>query len=648
MKIVNNIQGTRLPSLTGGARGWVSLLPFLGKGLGVGFVCLLMASCANYDELDVQPQLELGDPVFAQFTISIPKSAGSGTRATDVVVQSAENFRGMDNIKLFAFAETDITASSQTPGSIGLIQMLKPTQQTVNNNIPQTSIDNSKAVLFGDVLIPSGTNSFLFYAKAYDNVSTVADKFNNGTLTPSGLDGTNTTPAAFSFSPEAITTATNSNDKRTAIITYLNSIKNATDGTTAWPATTNVILGNLYNQFTGMTAGSSKNLQAEVQRLYNLVKDDTNTLAQAIKTAISNSTYVSSTDIANDIVTFNDNIAGYPSTSDNLPDGAARLTFESGSFAYAEASSSATTLNVGALTNYAYPPCLYYRVESGVKVSNTSEAEHYTPTATWGDNGTNDILKNYSDGSVTNNTRSVAMVAPVQYAVGRLDVRLASNKNTTLKDYNDQDIDFTNGKIKMTGILIGGQKPVDWEFKPQADDLSATPAVIIPEYTVYEDFTRDGGIDAKDIAYATSFPTTNKLTVASADDATLMTRTLVLETAGAADEVVNIALEFQNNTGSDFVGRNGQIVPNGCKFYLVGALNMAAGTTSGQSNTGNKVFKQDYITLADFTISDLKLAENTIPNLQKPQLELGLSVNWTWQTGFSQTIEINNNTNNNP
>ena len=275
MKRKSIIQGTLLSSLKGGVRGWVSLLPFLGKGLGVGLMCLLFASCANYDELDVQPQLELGDPVFAQFTISIPKSAGSGTRATDVVVQSAETFRGMDNIKLFAFAETDITASSQTPGSIGLIQMLKPTQQTVNNNIPSGQLlTSSKAVLFGDVQIPSGTNSFLFYAKAYDNNSSVNDKFNNGTLTPAGLDGVNLTPSAFSFSPEAITTASNSNDKRTAILTYLNSIKNATDGTTAWPATTNVILGNLYNQFTGMTAGSSKNLQAEVQRLYNLVKDD--------------------------------------------------------------------------------------------------------------------------------------------------------------------------------------------------------------------------------------------------------------------------------------------------------------------------------------------------------------------------------------
>ena len=130
------------------------------------------------------------------------------------------------------------------------------------------------------------------------------------------------------------------------------------------------------------------------------------------------------------------------------------------------------------------------------------------------------------------------------------------------------------------------------------------------------------------------------MTITNADfsDTGWMNYTLVLETPGSETESVQVALEFINN-GGDFYGAEG-IVPSGCKFYLVGELAINDANTQNAASTGYKVFKQDYKTQAKFTISSLKLAENTIPDLRNAAVELGLSVDLEWQKGvtFSQTF----------
>ena len=71
----------------------------------------------------------------------------------------------------------------------------------------------------------------------------------------------------------------------------------------------------------------------------------------------------------------------------------------------------------------------------------------------------------------------------------------------------------------------------------------------------------------------------------------------------------------------------------------------------------NQVFKQDYKTIVNFTIkagkskndtsfpsggnaTGLGTAYNTIPDLRTPQLELGLSVDLTWQAGLNFNINL--------
>ena len=129
--------------------------------------------------------------------------------------------------------------------------------------------------------------------------------------------------------------------------------------------------------------------------------------------------------------------------------------------------------------------------------------------------------------------------------------------------------------------------------------------------------------------------------------------TLALETA--ANTSVYVAVELIND-GADFQGADG-VVPHGCKFYLVAELDPTEDNTTvgskvtNSSYTGHKVFKQDFKTFANFTIvagssgstgntKGLAAAYNTIPDLRTPQLELGLSVDLTWQPGVQFDLDL--------
>jgi hypothetical protein len=111
-----------------------------------------------------------------------------------------------------------------------------------------------------------------------------------------------------------------------------------------------------------------------------------------------------------------------------------------------------------------------------------------------------------------------------------------------------------------------------------------------------------------------------------------MNHTLVLEN-GTSD--VMIALELTNNTGVDFYGVEGKLIPKDGKFYVIAKLEAADAT-----ETAGHVFKQDYVTTAKLTLKDLKGAYNTIPDLRTPQLELGFSVNLQWESGHVYTFEF--------
>ncbi len=166
------------------------------------------------------------------------------------------------------------------------------------------------------------------------------------------------------------------------------------------------------------------------------------------------------------------------------------------------------------------------------------------------------------------------------------------------------------GGFPVTAVFVGNQRQVLFDFTPTD---AASPTL----YTIYDNELT--GINA-----TASYSTVNSLFV-------LETPASAVESPNtSANADVQIALELTNNSGSDFIGANGQLIPKNGKFYLVATL-----IASKASETGKKVFKQDFVTTAQLTINSLANAYNEIPDLRTPQLELGMSVDLTWQTGHT-------------
>ena len=99
-----------------------------------------------------------------------------------------------------------------------------------------------------------------------------------------------------------------------------------------------------------------------------------------------------------------------------------------------------------------------------------------------------------------------------------------------------------------------------------------------------------------------------------------------------------MAVEFQINL-VDFFGVDNQLIPKGCKFYMVGELK-ASNYTLNPGNSIKQVFTRDYTTVVNFKAKSLKGAYNVIPDLRLATLQLGLSVNLNWQKGIHEQQEI--------
>ena len=568
-----------------------------------------------FDNPDFNPETK---SVKTQFSISLPNYSASKTRMAeaDVQGQTTPTFLGMQDIKLIAYTETPVTANSATTTFKSNIQ-LPSTEIAATGDFTATLATETGGVqkyakLYSNVEVPVETQGFLFYAQSKATRTNPADKKKSGYLNaPDSYDD----PSAIKFTLSAVQTeAPASNTVGKAIATYLSKIAQTTDWSTA---ASNTNLGQLYTNFTAMRAGSSTTALAAVQKLYTALLGIDGTLSSAIQTNIKNATYASDAE-SNGTLTFTDAVKGYPANI-GLPDGAALLTFEASTNTFSVASATDyAMLNVGNSENYVYPPSLYYVANSGIKTSTKLQEAEYTSANNW-----SGILAKYTEGTaVTTNTRSVALQNTVEYAVGRLDLRIKTA--STLKDRFGKVVTLADGGFPVTAVLIGNQKGVDLNFEPIENETET-------EKTIY-DTEVPSGMKAGSTAYSS------------------YNYTLALETK--ANEAKYVVVELTNNTGSEFQGKDGIIPVNG-KFYMVAELNPTKGTTDTKDNTGGKVFKQDYVTTVDLTINangdatesspktdGLGGAYNVIPDLRSTSFELGLSVNLQWRAGVTFEITI--------
>lgn len=604
---------------------------------------MMFSACSESSEIVDNPDYDSEkDAVKTQFTISLPDNLTKTRQAASTVqeAQTITSFRGMQDIVLIPYLDaTNRNARLSSNITLGANSMIVPQASNTANSIPSGELlENNNAVLYKDVTIPIGTSGFLFYGKA-----TGTDGYANGSLTTT-LGTADVESANIKFTPTPIVT-TVAATKGEALATYVTSIAQAKDTESAtWASTAdntsanyNAGLGGLYNNFISMKAGASQYVQAAVQDLYNSVRNNTDKISKAVADAITNSTYASA-DATTGTLTFTEAISNYPGGDNNsMPAGAAALSW-SGNTATAVASNSIggnsgvtpADLNTVDMDKVAYPASLYYFVNSGIKTSNVSRQNEYVSTNSW-----EAILNKYSDGiTVRAETRSVAINDAIQYGVGRLDVNVpALLTEGTYYDRRGDAVTIPTAGFKLTGVLIGGQKPVNYEF----EQISSGQ-----EYTIYDNTINTEGT-SKDML--------------KVGQAVGPTYTMALETA--ANQEIYVVLEFENSgdDAKDFMGVDG-VVKKGCKFYMVAKLTPTDDTdkVSGSSNTGNKVFKQDYKTIVNFTIGQGTADINgdgssdtpggfgnayvTIPDLRTPQLELGFSVNLEWQQGITFNVTI--------
>lgn len=531
----------------------------------------------------------------------------ASTRMSAVKTQQT-GYRGIQDQRLFPFGASALVDN--------LIGSGKNPLSTYITNLNKYNEDEENLHYFDDrsVTIPNGTVAFLCYCRASVNS---ASKFESGSLISNiikenaedELAWPTSSTSNIQFEPEKIYTKVENNtvvvpQNATTIATYLNNIANASYSEGGeemkWSTFSQAEaeqfkplhpLRSLFRQFVNdghpiaasseSVAGRVAWLQAKLDEINPTEGSDEYKIKAAILTAIDAT-----------------KPAGYPA-SINLPDGAAVVKWNYTDKVFEPQVQTNTDVNnINSLNRFVYPAELYYYANSRIKTSAKSRKNDYV-NVSWAD-----VLATYDEGYGTKEmfTQSVAIIDPLSYAVGCLQLGL--NAQSTLTDVAGTSITLGDASFPLTAILISSQFAQSYDFTPKGVD----------ECIIY-DKVIEGEISMGSSKTAT--PADNKYT-----------NTLVLQTKDGAP--VRFAMEFTNNSGVDFQGINGTVF-NGTKFYLVGQIQVP----SQQSEDYQKrVFTKNHITKGVIKITSLKEAYTYLPDLLDPRLEVGIQLvpNWIQST----------------
>ena len=570
-----------------------------------------------------------GQVVKTQFAINIPygnnsstNQAKKGTRMTDEMTQQNNHFRGISDIVLLTF--------DGDPASKGTINADKPINIGTDGNAYEKDPNRR---LYRDIEIPVGTSYIAFYGRATKENGD--SEFKTGKITDNGDKTTEKTLANISHKLSPISSNANftSDAEARAIIGALNNIAKATveDNGTSYTWAT---IGNETNLPTWLTVQEKDFLKKRYDAFIHLKagsKNSVETFIRSLKAALvgesGGTTVPDEKKLTKEIVIQCDaaltaigNI-NFPGKF-ILPDGVATLSWTSGGFAYSTPGND--LFSTGNTINYqkiCYPAELSYFVNTKTMVSNKdmSSLNDFPSYDDWTKNtGTAWTDKSFTEKAVESSTKTVGLKDPVQYSVAVLQSTVKCDA-ATLKDNGqskggleqDQDVTVNSVGFPVTGILIGGQpESVDWKYEPASTDFANT---------IY-DKDMNGTITA-----GTSTSTPNY--------------TLVFDNKSTDKKPVFVTIELENNSDMDFYGQDG-IILNNTKFYLVGKLDPTASTATTKPAGVDRVFVQDHITTANFTIKDLKKAYNCIPDLRTSGINVGLAVDLEWKTGIEFNVDL--------
>lgn len=592
-----------------------------------------MTSCSSDSIEPTGGSGATGQVVKTQFAINIPYGGNSSTnqakkvtRMTDDMTQQNNHFRGISDIVLLTFNGNPSTAGNTKATSIIEIG-------TDANAYAQE--ENRK--LYRDIEIPVGTSHMLFYGRATRKSGDT--DFQAGKITNVGTKTTEKVLANISHELTPINSTANFTADADAdkIIDALNTIAKAkvTEGKDyTWATIGNEttlptwltenekkFLAARYNEFTKLKAGSKTSVVEFIKNLKTALVGETGEPTIPAERKLTKEIYDKCVAALGAIESIN-----FPGKF-NLPDGVASLNWKTGESKFAYNAPENVTIGTGNSINYqkiCYPAELSYFVNTTTMVSDKdmSNLNDFPAYNDWTNpNGANWEGKSFSENAVANTTKTVGLRAPVQYSVAVLKSTVRCNA-ATLEDNakeagsfdENQQISVPTDGFKVTGILIGGQPAsVDWKYDPASTESFAN--------TIY-DKEMNGSMAAK-----------NETSASNAN------YTLVFDNKKSdAQSPVYVTLELENNSGKAFYGKDG-IIQKNTKFYLVGQLNPnKTGLTN--PNSVNRVFMQDYVTTANFNITDLKSAYNCIPDLRTSGINVGLAVDLDWKSGITFDVEI--------
>lgn len=577
---------------------------------------VILAGCQKQDVMTDTPSPQPSPEapatyVLADLALSLPSPSAAGTRLDESVVQAGgKSFRGIQRLTIVPFSKQGWIGLDDQPSYAEIDHLYVDNFMTGNNE---------KLWYYSKVYLKHGVASFLTYGQATLPVSYQKKEYGSlvlkleDTKVPEVPEKMTVTPANLNFELEPIYDVRDGENhvvtpsEATAIADYMTSIAQAqADESHTWANSENEKLKPLYENFVAkngesfdVLAGSAANVKAYVAQLKAKLESyvfDEGSSELAIKT---------------DIISRIDNEmsaacnVNYPGNR-NLPDGAAVLQWcakEDGTYGFVPQTQTTTIAPISGIYRYAYPPELYYFGNSQIKTSNTEvTTADYRGKPSWADI----VNTSYTFGNaVTPNTRAVAIKDPLQYGVAQLQatVKATTSSMTDAKTPEANTVTVGENTFLITGIIVSGQFPVNFDFTPQYDGASD---------------------DNEHFVYDSQLGNHHLTTTATAPFRTLLLQTHV-------GEKVKVILELQNNSNTDFTGENNGIVYQGTKFYLLGEV------TPPQ---GKPVFKQDEITTMEMKVKTLKHAYNVMPNIQSGRLEVSVEINLKWTQATPQTIEF--------
>ena len=540
-------------------------------------VGMIMVSCSSADDIaDDANRQQVAQQV--DLLISVGNKASMPRRVSANASRRAATFQEMDGLVAIPFHTGGASvALSDDP----LIDVLETTEE-------RSRVSQHNNYYEYPCFFMTGTDRVLVYGKSKPSSN---DPKVDGEL--SALPTVRKKLENVHFSLSSIRETTEAHKDATDLASYMTKIAKST----GWSTTEDVTLKRYYLDFTranseggGLMSGAAATIKAFVAALKEQLKDRTDAVSMAIKANIAD----------------DDNIEDntYP-RSIELPDGAAVLRWmkneEKGEEEFSVRTTTTTLDNINGITRYTYPAALVFFTDSPIRTSTTEVPKSTYQSAPADKLWSAFLNENYNGATAVNTeTKAVAVVNPLQFGVANLQLTL-TGMSAVLKDAKDVTVanaDMTH--LPLCGVIIGGQHTVGYNMKPQGVQTD---------------------VDGRFI-YETNIVSGNSI------------NTLVLQSYD--NEKVPIILEFQNDTGKQFTGKDGVVYPN-TRFYLIGMIDPAG---QGTGDYAGRVFTQDFTTTMSMSVTSLANAYTSMPDLLAPRLEVGVQIVTHWIQASTTNVEL--------